>query len=127
MLAGTGSTSPIQPRATRSDFDLLIIVNDKRLADRVEYWAKADDRLIRELSITKTLRTPVNFIVHTLQEVIDGLAHGRYFSMDVAKQEIALYQSDGTDLPEPRPKTPEQALAMRASISRNGCRAVPSC
>jgi hypothetical protein len=27
----------------RSDFDLLIIVNDKRLTDRVEYWAKADN------------------------------------------------------------------------------------
>jgi HEPN domain-containing protein len=78
----------------------------------VEYWAKADDRLIRELSITKTLRTPVNFIVHTLQEVNDGLAHGRYFFIDVAKEGIALYQSDETDLPEPKPKTPEQALAM---------------
>jgi hypothetical protein len=51
----------------------------------VQYWAKAEERLIRELSITKTLRTPVNFIVHTLQEVNDGLAHGRYFFMDVAK------------------------------------------
>jgi uncharacterized protein len=96
----------------QSDFDLLIIVNDKRLTDRVEYWAKAEDRLIRELSITKTLRTPVNFIVHTLGEVNDGLAHGRYFFIDVAKEGIALYQSDDTDLPEPKPKTPEQALAM---------------
>jgi predicted nucleotidyltransferase/HEPN domain-containing protein len=96
----------------QSDFDLLIIVNDKRLTDRVEYWAKADDRLIRELSITKTLRTPVNFIVHTLGEVNDGLAHGRYFFIDVAKEGIALYQSDATELPEPKPKTPEQALAI---------------
>jgi HEPN domain-containing protein len=32
--------------------------------------------------------------------------------MDVAKEGIALYQSDDTDLPEPKPKTPEQALAM---------------
>ncbi|HEX4739042.1 MAG TPA: HEPN domain-containing protein, partial [Allosphingosinicella sp.] len=103
---------PHTAKGYQSDFDLLIIVNDKRLTDRVEYWAKADDRLIRELSITKTLRTPVNFIVHTLQEVNDGLAHGRYFFMDIAKEGIALYQSDETDLPEPKPKTPEQALAM---------------
>ncbi|HEX4738823.1 MAG TPA: nucleotidyltransferase and HEPN domain-containing protein, partial [Allosphingosinicella sp.] len=103
---------PHTAKGYQSDFDLLIIVNDKRLTDRVEYWAKADDRLIRELSITKTLRTPVNFIVHTLQEVNDGLAHGRYFFIDVAKEGIALYQSDETDLPEPKPKTPEQALAM---------------
>ena len=31
----------------QSDYDLLIIVNDKRLTDRVEYGSKLDDRLIR--------------------------------------------------------------------------------
>lgn len=102
---------PHTAKGFQSDFDLLIIVNDKRLADR-EYWYKAEDRLIRELSITKTLRTPVNFIVHTLQEVNDGLAHGRYFFMDVAKDGIALYQADESELHKPKPKTPEEALAM---------------
>jgi predicted nucleotidyltransferase/HEPN domain-containing protein len=109
---GNWIDEPHTAKGYQSDFDLLIIVNDKRLTDRVEYWAKADDRLIRELSITKTLRTPVNFIVHTLGEVNEGLADGRYFFIDVAKEGIALYQSDDTDLPEPKPKTPEQALAM---------------
>jgi predicted nucleotidyltransferase/HEPN domain-containing protein len=103
---------PHTAKGYQSDFDLLIIVNDKRLTDRVQYWAKADERLIRELSITRTLRTPVNFIVHTLQEVNDGLAHGRYFFMDVAKDGITLYQSDDTELHAPKPKSPEQALAM---------------
>ena len=102
---------PHTAKGFQSDFDLLIIVNDKRLTDR-EYWYKAEDRLIRELSITKTLRTPVNFIVHTLQEVNDGLAHGRYFFMDVAKDGIALYQADESELHKPKPKTPEEALAM---------------
>jgi uncharacterized protein len=109
---GNWVDEPHTAKGYQSDFDLLIIVNDERLTDRVEYWAKADERLIRELSITRTLRTPVNFIVHTLHEVNDGLAHGRYFFIDVAKEGIALYQSDDSDLPEPRPKTPEQALAM---------------
>jgi predicted nucleotidyltransferase/HEPN domain-containing protein len=103
---------PHTAKGYQSDFDLLIIVSDKRLVDRVQYWAKAEERLIRELSITKALRTPVNFIVHTLQEVNDGLAHGRYFFMDVAKDGIALYQSDDSELHQPKPKTPEQALAM---------------
>jgi predicted nucleotidyltransferase/HEPN domain-containing protein len=109
---GNWVDEPHTAKGYQSDFDLLIVVNDKRLPDRVEYWAKADDRLIREQSITKTLRTPVNFIVHTSHEVNDGLAEGRYFFIDVAKEGIALYQSDDTDLPEPKPKTPEQALAM---------------
>jgi predicted nucleotidyltransferase/HEPN domain-containing protein len=103
---------PHTAKGYQSDFDLLIIVNQKQLTDRVAYWAKADERLIRELSITRTLRTPVNFIVHTLQEVNDGLAHGRYFFMDIARDGIALYEADDTELHKPKPKTPPEALAM---------------
>uniref|UniRef100_UPI0035CC8EA3 HEPN domain-containing protein n=1 Tax=uncultured Sphingomonas sp. TaxID=158754 RepID=UPI0035CC8EA3 len=103
---------PHTAKGYQSDYDLLIVVNDKRLIDRVEYWSKLDERLIRELSVTKTLRTPVNFIVHTLQEVNDGLAQGRYFFMDVARDGIALYQSDDSSFHQPQPKTPEQALDM---------------
>ena len=103
---------PHTAKGYQSDYDLLIIVNDKRIADRVAYWLKLEERLDRELAITGALRTPVNFIVHTLQEVNDGLAHGRYFFMDIAKDGIALYQCDDTELHQPKPKTPEQALAM---------------
>jgi predicted nucleotidyltransferase/HEPN domain-containing protein len=103
---------PHTAKGYQSDYDLLIIVNDQRLTDRVHYWAKAEERLNRELAITRTLKTPVNFIVHTLHEVNDGLAHGRFFFMDVARDGIALYQSDDSELAEPKPKTPAQALAM---------------
>ena len=103
---------PHTAKGYRSDFDILIIVNDKRLTDKVDYWLKLDNRLMRELAIDKTLRTPVNFIVHTLGEVNDGLAHGRYFFMDVAKDGIALYEADDRQLHVPKPRTPEQALAM---------------
>lgn len=103
---------PHTAKGYMSDFDLLIIVNDERLTDRIDYWSKLDDRLIRELAIDKTLHTPVNFIVHTLHEVNDGLAHGRYFFIDIAKDGIALYEADDRELHTPKPKTPEQALAM---------------
>jgi len=103
---------PHTAKGYQSDYDLLIIVNHEKLTDRVEFWATAEERLNRELAITGTLRTPVNFIVHTLQEVNDGLAHGRYFFMDVARDGIALYQSDDVELHEPKPKTPKQAMAM---------------
>jgi len=103
---------PHTAKGYQSDFDLLVIVNQKELTDRVAYWEKAEARLIRELSITKTLHTPVNFIVHSLQEVNDGLAHGRYFFMDVARDGIAIYQADGTALRTPTPKTPIQAYNM---------------
>jgi len=103
---------PHTAKGYKSDYDLLIVVNDKRLTDRVKYWARLDERLMREYGIAGAIRTPVNFIVHTLQEVNDGLAHGRYFFMDVARDGISLYQSDDTPFHQPKPKTPEQALAM---------------
>jgi predicted nucleotidyltransferase/HEPN domain-containing protein len=103
---------PHTAKGYRSDFDLLIIVSDKRLTDKVDYWLKVEDRLNRELAIDKTLHTPVNFIVHTMQEVNDGLAHGRYFFMDIAKDGIALYEFDDKELHTPKPKTPQQALDM---------------
>ena len=103
---------PHTAKGYQSDYDLLIIVNDKRLTDRVDYWLKLEERLNRELAITKALHTPVNFIVHTLQEVNDGLAHGRYFFMDVKRDGIAIYQTLPTELHEPKPKTPPKALEM---------------
>jgi len=103
---------PHTAKGYQSDFDLLIIVNNEKLTDRAQFWTTVEERLNRELAVTRTLRTPVNFIVHTLREVNDGLAHGRYFFMDVARDGIALYESDSTELHEPKPKTPQQALAM---------------
>ncbi|MBL4897826.1 MAG: HEPN domain-containing protein [Erythrobacter sp.] len=109
---GTWVDEPHTAKGYQSDYDLLIIVNDNRLTDRVKYWSKLDDRLMREYGVTKSLKTPVNFIVHTLQEVNDGLAHGRYFFMDVKDDGVALYQTDDSELHTPKPKTPTQALAM---------------
>jgi predicted nucleotidyltransferase/HEPN domain-containing protein len=103
---------PHTAKAYQSDFDLLVIVNQKELTDRVDYWERAEERLNRERSITRNLKTPVNFIVHTLQEVNDGLAHGRFFFIDVARDGIALYQVDDSELPAPTPKTPQSTLEM---------------
>lgn len=103
---------PHTAKGYQSDYDLLIIVNDKRLTDRVEYWSKLDDRLIRELTMTKSVRTPVNFIVHSTDEVNRGLAEGRYFFIDVARDGVALYQAVDDELPEPQPKSPHEALEM---------------
>lgn len=94
-----------------SDFDLLIIVNQKELTDRAAHWTKADERLIEE-KLAGRLRTPVNFVVHSLQQVNDALAHGRFFFMDIARDGIALFEADDKPLPEPKPKTPEANLAM---------------
>lgn len=92
-----------------SDYDLLVIVNQRDLADRA-HWVDADERLTTDLVVNHTLHTPVNFIVHSLQQVNDGLAHGRFFFMDIVDDGIALYQSDDTALHTPKPKTAAEAL-----------------
>ena len=94
-----------------SDFDLLIIVNQKELTERAAYWTTAEQRLIEE-KLAGRLRTPVNFVVHSWQEVGDGLAHGRFFFLDIARDGVVLQEVDDRPLPEPKPKTPQQALAM---------------
>lgn len=94
-----------------SDYDLLIIVNQQDLTD-LDLWHNAEERLIRETQITKVLRTPTSFIVHSLKEVNDALAQGRFFFMDIARDGIALYQSSETELHRPKPKEPGDALDM---------------
>src|SRR3546814_417605 len=49
----------------KSDYDILIVVNDERLTD-FEFWSAADDRLMRDVTIHKSLSAPVNFIAHSL-------------------------------------------------------------
>src|SRR3546814_6125138 len=53
----------------KSDYDILIVVNDERLTD-FECWSAAEDRLTREIEINQSLGAPVSFIVHKI-----GRAH----------------------------------------------------
>jgi predicted nucleotidyltransferase/HEPN domain-containing protein len=78
----------------QSDYDILIVVNDERLTD-FELWSAAEDRLMREVTIAKTLSAPTNFIVHTLTDVNTQLYKGRPFFTDIVEQGVALYQAEG--------------------------------
>ena len=95
----------------KSDYDILVVVNDARLTDPVEYWATADDRLMRDVTINKALSAPVNFIVHDLADVNGQLSHGRPFFVDIADQGIALDEAEGFELATPRVLPPEEAKA----------------
>ena len=92
---------PHTAKGYMSDYDLLVIVNDKKLKDVADYWYKAEDRLITEPAI----KTPVNFIVHTLQEVNSALAQGQYFFSDIRREGIALHELKGHTLAEAKPLT----------------------
>lgn len=92
----------------QSDYDILIVVNDERLAD-FEFWSAAEDRLMRDVTINKSLAAPVSFIVHTLTDVNAQLERGRPFFVDVVEQGIALYEAEGFAFAAPRRLPPGEA------------------
>lgn len=110
---------PHTAKGYRSDFDLLIIVNHEKLLDRGAYWSKVDERLIREVDVTGALRTPVNFIVHTLGEVNDALSQGRYFFTDIVREGIAIYQAGDEELAQPQSKSALEALSFAQEYARD--------
>lgn len=103
---------PFTMKGYRSDFDLLVIVNDRRLCDFATYWYKAADRLIRE----KSIETPVSLIVHSRREVNTYLKEGQYFFSDIRKEGIALYELDDEPLAEPKPLSPADRLRLAVSF-----------
>lgn len=95
----------------RSDYDILVVVSDERLTDVVDFWSVADDRLLRETSISKSLSAPVNFIVHSLSDVNSQLERGRPFFIDIVEHGVALYEAEGFSFSTPRKLPDEQARA----------------
>lgn len=98
----------------KSDYDILVVVNDDRLTD-FEFWSAAEDRLMRDLTVHRALSAPVNFIVHTLTDVNSQLAQGRPFFVDISKQGVALYDAEGHPFAEPRNLPPDEARAQAQS------------
>ncbi len=94
-----------------SDYDILVVVSDDRLTDPAEYWAKADDHFVREVTISKRISAPVAFIVHSLADVNDQLMRGRPFFIDAIEQGVVLYETDGHPFTTPQPLTEEAARA----------------
>ena len=43
----------------KSDYDLLVVVNSHAFTDLHEYWHGADERLVREFTITHNIGAPV--------------------------------------------------------------------
>ena len=97
-----------------SDFDLLIVVNDERLTNIADYWWTAEDQILRDPGIART----VNIIVHDLQEVNCALRRGEYFWADIVRDGIALYEVPGHPLAVPLPMTPLDAAAAAERFAR---------
>lgn len=90
-----------------SDFDLLVIVSHEKLTDIADYWYVAEDKVLRDPAVGRT----VNIIVHTMAEVNQALTRGEYFWTDILRDGVVLYQLPGNPFAQPRPMTAGEAHA----------------
>ncbi len=86
----------------KSDYDLLVIVNNRKLTDFGSYWRKAADRFPR------IVKPPVSLNVHSLREVNTALKLGNYFFSEIRRDGVVLYELDDEELAEPKPLTPAE-------------------
>lgn len=88
-----------------SDFDLLVIVSHEKLTDIADYWYVAEDKILRDPAVGRT----VNIIVHTMAEVNQALTRGEYFWTDILRDGVTLYELPGHPFAQPQPMTAAEA------------------
>ncbi|WP_369059060.1 nucleotidyltransferase and HEPN domain-containing protein [Caulobacter sp. 73W] len=88
-----------------SDFDLLVVASHPKLTDIADYWYVAEDKILHDPMIGRT----VNIIVHTMDEVNQGLLKGEYFWTDIIRDGVMLYDLPGHPFTAPRPMTAADA------------------
>jgi predicted nucleotidyltransferase/HEPN domain-containing protein len=93
-----------------SDYDLLVVVNHEELTDVLDYWAEAEEHLLREYQTTHKLTAPANFIVHSLADLNKRLKRGQYFFSDLVRDGVVLYEAPGHPLERPKKLKPAEAL-----------------
>lgn len=92
----------------QSDFDLLVVVSHQDLTEIADHWYVAEDRILRDPEIGRTL----NIIVHTLGDVNRALSRGEYFWVDILRDGISLYELPNHTLATPKPLTAMDAYEM---------------
>jgi len=90
-----------------SDFDILVIVKSKSLADNLDLWYGIEDQAGK-----LPVQTPVKIIAHELDFVNKKLEKGQYFFSDIKKDGIILYDSKNCQLAEPKELSPKERLGQ---------------
>ena len=90
-----------------SDFDILVIVKSKALADNTDLWYELEDEAGK-----LPVQTPVKIIAHEIDFVNKKLEKGQYFFSDIKKEGIILYDSKNCELAEPKELTLQERFSQ---------------
>jgi len=90
-----------------SDFDILVIIKSKALADNLDLWYELEDEAGK-----LPVQTPVKIIAHEINFVNSKLKKGQYFFSDIKKEGIILYDSKNCKLAEAKELTPKERLGQ---------------
>jgi predicted nucleotidyltransferase len=93
----------------QSDFDILAITDNKKVARDVNIWMQAENEYY---GIMPTQRTQVDIISHHIQEINEKLSEGHYFFTDIKKEGILLYDSGKYKLERRRKIDSERRLEI---------------
>ena len=88
-----------------SDFDILVVVKNRKLAENHTVWDPIWDRVRPRLG-----ETVLSLIVHDIKDVNQQLEKGFYFFTDVKKEGVVLYDSKRFVLAQEKDRTPEERL-----------------
>ena len=110
---GTWVYEPHTKKGYCSDFDLVIVVNQKLVSEHDKFWNWLSDYFFKAFdSPDRWLKTPVSLKPHAKQQLYNSIVEGRYFYIDLLRDGIILYEDDDSPLPVPGPKTPERNLML---------------
>jgi len=80
----------------QSDFDLFVLVENKKVVKKVARWKQIRDILRRQID------TPIELLAESIGHFNGCLSNGWYFYTDIKKEGILLYDSQRYQLVEPR-------------------------
>lgn len=98
--------SPIVPEPLCSSsfpaaFDLLVVVNDRRLTRFPEHWSSVEARLGRSRNIDRGITRQVNILVHTLEEINTSMSGGAQFFADLIRASVTIYDDGAVSFSQP--------------------------
>jgi len=88
----------------QSDFDLLIVVRNKKLEKNFSAWNDIEKEILEDPEI----EIPVNIVTDTIHFVNKRILEGNYFYTDIKKEGVVLYDSHDFKLSEPKALTPKE-------------------